>query len=247
MRNRKGIIVLGGQRCGKSWYLAQLALAYQKGGASTFVYNLGKLTDFPSCDFAKLLDYTEHEDYIREKYGDRELKRWKRTKEFRYIEYDGEIFHIKYFNRKFRGKGIKVTRLEKSFEAKFFNSFYKYISNCLLIFDDSKAFFSPNLTEYQHKFASSMNHCGSHHIDHKYKKAGVDCAFVFHALDQIPEQLLSYYTDDYIFTCLKYKQQPNFKRITDLELREFLEYAFKELQTLPKYTKLSFSSGKVLK
>lgn len=243
-RNRKGEYVVGGQRCGKSTYSNNKAKIYMNSGGSVLVYNLGMQSDFASCEVGKLLDDMEHIEEIKKRGGN--VKDWKQSgKPFLYMQDSkGNIFHIKEFNKFFYKKGLKVHRVERSLEDRFFFAYNKYIANTLLIFDDAKGIFSSNLRQWQYVLISAMNHTGKEHTSEIYRKfCGSDIIIIFHTIDNISSQLIDLYNDDYTFTCFYMKELPDFQRITNYELREFLIKSFDVLKTLPKYSYTAFQNG----
>lgn len=244
-RNRKGRIVVGAQRSGKSHYTNNLLEKYLNGGGSALVYNLGKETDFKNCELITLLGYNEHSDYILTEGGKQALKRWKDNgTPFIYMQSEsGEIFDIKQFVKKYKGQGVKCKRISNKMEDSFFYAYQKYISNTLLIFDDAKGIFKPNLREWQTVLVSSMNHTGKESIFKNYVGAGSDLVFIFHSVDHISSQLLDYYTDDYFFTTFVCKETPDFDRITNQELRDSLKVSFNALKKMKKYSYSVFYQG----
>jgi hypothetical protein len=245
-RNRKGNIIVGGQRGGKSYYTNKLIKKYISGGASALVYNLGKESDFDCCELVTLLGYNEHSDLILSKGGKIALKRWKDSgSPFLYMETAaGVVFDIKEFVKRYKGKGIKCKRLSTKMEDAFFYAYQKYISNTILVFDDGKGIFKPNLREWQTVLVSSMNHTGKESIYKNYVGAGSDLIFIFHSIDHISSQLLDYYTDDYYFTNFACKELPEFERISNEELRDSLKVSFNALKTMPKYSYSVFYQGR---
>lgn len=246
-RNRTGEFVLGAQRSGKSHYSNERCKDYQKSGGSCLVYNLGKESDFDSCELGALVGIREHEEILRKEKGENFVKNWKKEPYYIYIKTQSfGVIDIKDFNKFFKGRGLKVKRLTGEIEDIFFETLFKRISNTLIIFDDCKHIFKANLREWQNELLARMNHCGSHHKIKSYRGRGNDIILIYHSFNHIYSQVLDYYNDDYIFTCFVYKTEPDYTRLSDEELEESLKETFFKLKELPQYSRTHFYKGKTI-
>lgn len=241
--NRNCEIIVGGQRAGKSFYTAKKIDNYTKKGGSGIVYNLGKQTDFSNCDFFEPLSLKDHQKYIVAKEGKAALKEYNYFKEFKFFRYKGQIYDIGDFNNVLYGKAVKVGRISKRFEPAFFDAIFKKVSNIQMVFDDSKSLINDTPRDWENDYLTRMNHAGRDHDYRNYIGQGLDLTLMYHNLDQIPKAVWEAYNDDYIFTTFKYNKEPDFRDVSDYDLRRALEASFYLLKEQPKYSYTKYYQG----
>lgn len=237
------MLTIGAQRSGKSYKTNEDIKKYLKTGQSALIYNLGKHTDFQEAQYIELLDIRQHEEYIRETQGEKAQKKWSKYKEFLYFRYEEQVYSIKDFNAIFYGKAAKAHSLTQEAERLFFYAYFKYISNCILVFDDALPIFNTNLKDWMKTLLTRVNHTGRNHIDINYKGKGSDIVIIFHSLNQVPRSILDCYQDDWIFRTFKYSEKPEFQKIKNFELRKSLKASFDLLHKIEKYSYTDYRTG----
>mgnify|MGYP003645484370 CR=1 FL=1 len=237
------MLTIGAQRSGKSYKTNEDVKRYLKTGQSALIYNLGKHTDFKEAEYIELLDIRQHEEYIRETEGSGAQKKWTKYKEFLYFRYEDEVYNIKDFNAMFYGRGAKAHSLTTEAERLFFYSYFKYVSNTILVFDDALPIFNTNLKDWMKTLLTRVNHTGRNHTDINYKSKGSDIVIIFHSLNQVPRSILDCYQDDWIFRTFKYSEKPDFLKIKNFELRKSLKSSFDILHKVSKYSYTDYRNG----
>lgn len=225
--NRKLIIIIGAMRSGKSFWANEQIKKYNKQGQSAIVYNLGKPSDFNACI---PLFIPSAEDMIKS-----EGKGWKDAKNISYLYDEKETpYNIESFNIDFYSKSIKLPRANDLLtERLFFDAYFKYISNTLLIFDDARNIFRNGLKSEFIQLFSRINHTGIKHKAKNFIAKGSDIYLIFHSLDLVNPELFDYATHIINF---KYAMQPDFKAVENQQIREQIKKSFEALEKAPQYS-----------
>lgn len=247
MGNRSMTVVMGAQRSGKSFYTNEQIKGYIKNGGTALVHGIGKMTDWDACQHGVILDYKDHEDVIRELEGEKRLKEFRRYRKYEYIQLNSKSSkydRVEHYNALMYGKAGKFHPANEEIIGPFFRAYVKYISNCLLVFDDATATFRSKLPNWGQTLFSRINHTGDRHIDPRYQGLGSDVILIFHSLDFIANDILRLSQDDWTFRTFKYTQEPNFERVEHYELRRHLIAAFDVVQSAPQYSFVDFRNGR---
>ena len=117
--------------------------------------------------------------------------------------------------------------------ALMFEAYFQYVSNCLLVIDDAKSIFRYGLSAEHIQIFNRMNHTGRKNPVENWRAKGSDVIIIFHSLDHVNEQLFDAATH---IINLRYVFEPDFKNVTNLQLRAELEKSFKALSVAPKYS-----------
>ena len=214
--------VVGMQQSGKTYFCDQLIKQRQKIGGLGIVYNLGRDTDFESCNFAEVMTLEEHKKY----YGkdNKQIVYYKNKNEnkkpFSSIIYDA--------------KGLKFVQTEQAEEKQFFINIWRQVSNAVLIVDDCKTIFRHGLKQSHLNWFNRANHAGNKIVDKGWKNAGNDVYAVFHNLDEMPPFLWAYYTKVIQF---RTNQEPFLNQLTNHEQRNEILKAQQVLKELPRFSR----------
>jgi hypothetical protein len=223
--NRRLYILIGAQRSGKSYFSNDLLQKYKAAGNTGIVYNLGKPSDFAAAKEIFLCSEKQHVLNLG--------KAWKENPEFNIYEDENEIKNFQNFCLDWKGKAAKTARLDLTQERLFFESFYYYISNCLLIIDDARAVFRYGVKAEFLNIFSRLNHTGRKNPIKNWQAAGTDAIVIFHSLDHVNKELFDYATHIINF---KYSMQPDFDRVENSQIRTELKKCFNALNKAPQYS-----------
>jgi hypothetical protein len=223
--NRRLFIIIGAQRSGKSFFSNELIKKYLAAGNSSIIYNLGRPTDFEAAREIFLMSEKQHIKIIG--------KDWRNEPEFLFYEDEGQIKDFRNFCKDNTKKAVKAARLDLSQERLFFESFYYYVSNCLLILDDARAIFRNGVKAEFLNIFSRLNHTGRNNPVKNFRAAGSDVIVIFHSLDHVNKELFDYATHLINF---KYAMKPDFDRVENQQIRSELKKSFEALEKAPKYS-----------
>ncbi len=226
-RHRLNLIIAGAPRSGKTYYAEKLANNYANSGRIVLAYNVGLSGDFSDfeevefldkIDTSKLLDKVKRQSYLF-------------NPEIRLFKYKGKVYDMKYFVDVCKGKRLKSYRIaDQQSEDLFFLSIYKYIKNCLIIFDDIRPVFRSGLKRGSINLFSRINHTGLQSKNTSAKN-GVDVVLIFHNLDKVNSELYDYATHLIAFYCTRKSN-----KIGNEELECILDDVFEQLKSAEKYT-----------
>ena len=223
--NRRLYIIIGAQRSGKSFFSNQLIEKYKAAGNSAIVYNLGKPTDFKAAREIFLMSQRQHAAILGKSYKEQPF--------FRYYEDQDQVKDFYNFSPENAGRAVKAARLDLTAERLFFESFFKYISNSLLVIDDARAIFRNGVKAEFLTIFSRLNHCGRFNPVTNWQAAGADVIIIFHSLDHVNQELFDYATHIINF---KYAMRPNFDRVDNEDIRKHLQNCFSALEKAPQYS-----------
>jgi hypothetical protein len=226
------INIVGGERSGKSYLSKKIAEKYNKNG-SVLIYNIGRMSDFPDEEFTYFepLGFKEH---IKNMHSDSEIEDYKSDPRIIYFRYNKLIYHFEDFNDLFKGKKVKMFRMTKrSEENAFFETIYKYISNCLFVLDDCKPLFVYGLKENHIQLLSRKNHTGNESKNESSRGKGVDIINIFHGIDSVPIDIWLYTTHLFLF---KTSTNGTGKTLQDATLLKSIIVCQKKLLEVPQYT-----------
>lgn len=225
--DRRLYIIIGAQRSGKSFFSNNLIEKYKAAGNSALAYNLGRPTDFKAAKEIFLMSEKQHAIILG--------KAWKQNPTFEiYEDEKGETFNFRNFSPDWSGRSAKAAPIgDRQQERLFIESFYKYVSNCLLIIDDARAIFRYGITAEFLTLFSRLNHAGRHNPVKNWQASGVDVIVIFHSLDHVNKEFFDYATHVINF---KYAMEPDFDRVENKQIREQLFKSFKALEKAPQYS-----------
>lgn len=232
MMDKLQINIIGGERSGKSHLAKKLSEVYQKVG-SVLIYNIGRMSDFPNGEFHYFepLDFREHLKMLK---TEGEIEDYKANKTIDYFRFEGKIYHFKDFNQLFFQKKVKMYRITKrSEENAFFETMYKYVSNCLFVLDDCKSIFVYGLKDRHVQLLSRKNHTGNESNMEISRGKGIDIINIFHGLDSVPIDIWLYTTHVFLF---KTASNGTGKKLDDELLLKSIFYCQNKLKTDPIYT-----------
>lgn len=213
-------------RSGKSYFANSLISKYNAAGQSALIYNLGRPTDFKSARPGFLMNRNEH---IKE-LG----KEWKQSPNFfGFNDERGLKIKIEDFNKVYYKAALKVPRIDSITERLFIESYFEYISNTLLIFDDARALFRYGVKAEFLQLFSRINHSGIKHTAPAWRAKGTDIILIFHSIDHVNPELWDYATHLINF---KYAMEPDFNSIENRQIREQVKSSFAALSEAPQYS-----------
>ena len=238
--NQKLILVVGAMRSGKSFYTNQMAQRYNAAGWGVMVYNLGRPTDF-SCAKECFLVGKEKTAAIIGKYN-KDAKKAFLNDPFLYFYEDadtGKLRKLKNFTLPAKqgggvGQPVKFPPTDTESERLFFEAFYKYCSNTLLILDDMRSAFRHGLKAEVLQLFSRINHVGRDSAAPNWRAKGASVAVILHSLEDVNPDIFTYVTD---IDSFKYAFAPDFRQIQNPIIRVELEKSFNWLQTAPQYSR----------
>lgn len=226
-------VIVGMEWCGKSFWTQHYANKYAKQVGGVLVYNVGMDKDYEDYEFIELLDFDEHERFIRSNVGDVAAKKYAKKPSIMFFRYKESVYHLKYLSSMFFRKKLKCHSLFDREESEFFKSAYAYLSRMLLIMDDTRVSFSDGLKKGHRMLMSRKRHAGGNAIHKDKLKRGVDIVTMFHGIDLVNKEVWNYSTDLLLF---RTTDQPSFTKIKDGNLKAVIKEYYDLLINAPKYT-----------
>lgn len=225
--DRKLYLIIGAQRSGKSFFSNELIEKYKAAGNSCLVYNLGRPSDFTAAKEIFLMTRKQHAAILG--------KAWKQNPNFEiYEDENHETKQFFNFSPDWTGRAAKAARIsELNHERAFFDAFFQYVSNCLLVIDDARALFRYGVFAEFCTLFSRLNHSGRLNPVQNWRATGADVVIIFHSLDHVNAELFDYATHIINF---KYAMAPNFDRIENAQLKEQLIKSFNAMEKAPQYS-----------
>lgn len=225
-RKRFQNIVVGEEQSGKTYFLEHLA---KYNNSLSIAYNYSNPEDFKGFHEVDFLTVGETIKAIPEKEGKRRYQQNPFIAGFRYA---GKVYSIVDFSRMFQGCNVRARRIiDKKSENLLFHAFYRYLSDALLIVDDSRAIFRNGLKSGHADLFSRKNHTGADAIGNL--KLGTDVCTVLHQVDLVNSELWAY--GNYLIL-FRTNNEPNFKNIQDDRLISVISRCSVELKTAPKFS-----------
>lgn len=224
-RDRFLNLIVGAERGGKSYFAEGIMNKYCERGGMSLIYNQGKPSDFSSFEFIEIPDKMDVAAKIRSKQA--------RT---------AFLFnpHLPYFLDEDGVKRIKPVDIIKPgakyrvyrngctrMEAAFFKFAFLYLHDCIFTIDDARSITRKGLTEQLVTLFSRKNHAGR-----KTRPTGVDIQVIYHDLDTVPDEILTYCTH---FTLFRVNIMP--EKFGNIALYNIVKKCVNELNDLPKYSK----------
>lgn len=220
------IIIAGKPQHGKTFYTEKiLSQKMNNSGGWTFVYNVGRVTDWEDAKTARPV----HPSEIAERKGitkSAEIKDFvSRQRTIDAWEIEGKFYRSQDLPKIFAGETLKCY-CDLELQSRIHSTMFKYFYGGLIVLDDNRGVGKRTpqlLTLY-----SRSNHCGQAFT----KKAGMNLAVVYHSLDYVTEELYTYATHMVLF---KLNSKPRIKLRQDLE--EEISKAFEALSDAPMYSR----------
>ena len=227
---RNSVLLVGAEQTGKTYFAEQAAKEYVKNGRPALIYNIGKDTDFSGALVCTPIGKADLYNHTKNKAEQYKVKTLNNLPLFR-DETTGKVLPFSAFNKFYSGKLVKIYRVSKHDENLLFKSFFEYLYDTMIVFDDHRAITRHGLTHQQIELFSRKNHAG-----HKYArgKHGVDLFFVYHNLDTVPPELYDYLNRAVIFMLNRVPDN----RIDNEEFFEHISAAVAELKTLPRFSNI---------
>ena len=234
---RKGTIVVGAPRHGKTYFSERAGMAYAKAGGTSVAYNVGMPKDFASYISVSLITPAVKVEMIKEKGGKAKLSDMPQVIEFFKINETEKIYHLKDFCKIFKGKCVKVERLNPQYqeERMFFKVIFRYFYNTLVILDDFRAMTRNGMPSEFIELTSRQNHCGKNYATGD--AVGVDLIYIYHSFQYVPPEM---YTTANSIVQFKTQVEP-FAKDND-ELDELLKNNYKILRDAEKYSRFEIDT-----
>lgn len=224
---RQSIIIAGLERTGKTYWAEQIARQYITLGRPAVLYNAGMDKDFSGAEICNPLTFEDLQRRLPKK--SRYLIDSMECVEFFHDETTDKIYPMKIFRQFYAGKMVKIYAI--SDERFLFESFFRYLYDTLIIFDDIRATTRQGLSSNFIRLLSRKNHAGMR-MDRSGAQTGVDLFFIYHSLDTPPPELFDYSTRIVLFNLNRVPSD----RIKNQELWEVVETSVNELKLMPKYS-----------
>lgn len=230
---RQSVLIAGIEQSGKTYFAEQLAAKYIKANRPALIYNVGKDSDFAGAEECSPIgkqDLYNHTRNKKEQYGIKTLNNLPLFRD----EKTGKVLHFKDFNKFYSGKLVKIYRVRE--ESLLFKSFFMYLYNTLIIFDDNRATTRHGLGHEQIELFSRKNHAGAKYAN---GNQGVDLFFIYHNLDTVPPELYDYLTRAVLF---KLNRVPD-ARMNNPEFWENINDAVSKLKEMPRFSNIEIVLG----
>lgn len=223
---RQSVLIAGLERSGKTYFAEGIAAKYVSIGKTAVLYNAGNDKDFSNAEICNPV--TLDQMVRRMPKSKRHLIDRLECLEFFEDEKTGKIIPFKLFRKFYAGKMVKIYAIDD--ERYLFESFFRYVFDTLIIFDDFGANTRHGLSSNLIRLCSRKNHAG-----HKYCNElppGIDTFFIYHSLDTPPPQLYNYLTRIVLFRLNSIPE----KRINNEALWAAVSDCIEQLKSLPKYS-----------
>jgi len=230
---RKSTIIVGAQREGKTYYAESVLTEYAKKGGVAVAYNVGRPSDFSRFISVSLI--TPDVAYTMAKKAGKKIRMDDIPFEIGFFSVNERIYKIQDFCRLFRGKCVKIERLNpnKREENLLFEAIYKYFYNAIIVMDDFRSVTRHGLSKEFIQLSSRQNHTGFK-LGIPAEMCGIDMFIVYHAFSTVSVE-----TYDYINSIVQFRtaSPPDLKGNND-ELQEVLTRNYSELRDMPKYSRI---------
>lgn len=223
---RNSVLLAGVEQSGKTYFAERMAEAYIKAGRPALIYNVAKDSDFADAEICSPLSKDQLYRHTKNKAQQYNVKTLDNLPMFQ-DENTGKILPFSSFTKFYAGKLVKIYRVKD--EPLLFKSFFQYLYNTMIIFDDNRATTRHGLSHQQIELFSRKNHAGFKYAN---GKQGVDLFFIYHNLDTVPAELYDYINRAVLF---QLNRVPD-NRIDNPEFSEKIEQAVLELKTLPRFS-----------
>lgn len=223
---RNSILIAGIERSGKTYFAEQLSKKYILQNRPALIYNVGNDNDFSGAEICEPVSKRQmylHARSKKEMYNIKTLDKLTLFKD----DKTGKIYPFEAFSKFYAGKMVKIYRVEE--ERLLFKSFFTYLYNTLIIFDDNRASTRQGLGHEQIELFSRKNHAGFKYANGLH---GVDLFYVYHNLDTVPPELFDYITRAVLF---QLNRVPD-TRINNPEFWDYIEESVNELKELPRFS-----------
>jgi len=224
---RNSILVAGKEQSGKTYFSEQLAKQYIRAGRPAVIYNVGKDADFSGAEICTPISKQELYAHSKTKNQIYAIKTVNYLPIFK-DEKTGKLINFSDFNKFYRGKLVKIYRVKD--EEALIKSFFMFLYDTLIIFDDNRAMTRGGL-KWQHiELFSRKNHAG-----HRFApegKQGVDLMFIYHNLDKVPPELYDYVNRAIIFALNRVPENS----IDNEEFYQHINESINELRELPRFS-----------
>jgi len=154
-------ILMGKQRGGKTFLAETISKVLAQNGQTQLVYNRGKKSDFSNFESLEFPHISDIEKHIYETQGKDAQRLFKRFPEMSHFRYRGELHHLRRFNAVVKNAKLASFRVSRYEENLLFQSFYKYLTNTHIIFDDCRAITMKGLNDGLVDLISRRDQTGS--------------------------------------------------------------------------------------
>lgn len=236
---RKSTLVIGAQREGKTFFTEKMCIKYALSGGTSIAYNVGRPNDFQNFISVSLV--TPDVVYSMSKKGPNRIKYNDIPQQIDSFMHNqsGKIYDIKDFCKLFKGKCVKIERLnpQKREENLFFEAIYNYFYNCLIVMDDFRAVTRHGLSSQFIQLNGRQNHTG-YKLGIPAELCGVDMFMIYHSFDSVSDEMY-----DYINSIVQFKtaSPPNLEKYNP-ELERILSENYVSLRELPKYSRIEIDT-----
>lgn len=234
---RKGTILVGAPRHGKTYFAERAGISYAKKGGVAVAYNVGMQKDFYNYISVSLITPEKKVLMMKEKGQRAKLSDMPAVIDFFMVNETEKIYHLKDLCRMFRGKCVKIERLNPQLqeERMFFKAVFRYFYNALVILDDFRAMTRNGMPSEFIELTSRQNHCGKNYCTGE--SVGVDLIYIYHSFQYVPNEM--YTTSNSI---VQFKTQIAPKSTDNEELENLLTENYEYLKTAPKYTRIEIDT-----
>lgn len=228
---KKSALLAGLEQTGKTYFAEKYAQLHAKRGGVSVIYNVGKDSDFASAEICEPVQNEEIALYLS-----KEKKVLAKSSQ-KFIafrdEKTGKVVPFQNFCRFYAGKMVKIYRCKN--ERLLFKSFFTYLYNTVIIFDDNRATTRHGLSHEMIELCSRKNHAGAKYAN---GKQGVDLFFIYHNLDTVPGELYDYITHAVLF---RLNRMPEKSHFGNPEFFEAIGAAYSKLKDMPRFSRAEIS------
>lgn len=225
---KQGIIVAGVEQSGKTYYCELLAKKYIESGRTAVLYNVGKDADFSGAEICEPISIEDMHRTARDRKEQYAVKSLDHLPLFR-DERTEKILHFSAFRKFYAGKMVKIYRVRN--EGLLATSFFRYLYDSFIIFDDFRAATRHGLRHEHIELFNRKNHAGAKIAN---GKQGVDIAFIYHQLDIVPAELYNYVTRIVLFNL---NSMPDRGKMDNADFWEHVNEAYQELKKMPRFSR----------
>lgn len=227
---KHSVLIAGLEQSGKTYFCEQVAKAYVAGGKTAVIYNVGKDSDFAGAEICEPLSKETLYRNTRNKTEIAYIKSLGHIPAFR-DEKTGKVIPFQFFRQFYAGKMVKIYRAKD--ERFLFKSFFTYLFDTMIVFDDNRATTRGGLGHELIELCSRKNHAGAKYCESG--RQGVDLFFIYHNLDTVPPELYDYITRAVLFSL---NRMPEHSRVNNPEFWEIISESVEELKAMPKYSRI---------
>lgn len=233
-QHSKQIVIIGQERAGKTFWTEHFCNNYAKSKGAVCVYNVGMPSDYSNFLPFDLMDFNDHEDWIKYHSGKDAAKKYSRRPSIFLFKYKGKVYHYKDFSTLFYKKVTKTKSLYSQEDSALWMAFHHYFTRTLIVCDDSKVIFTDGLKKGHFMTLNRKNHCGEKNPNYQRLGAcGVDVVLMFHNADEVNKYIWNYTTDVILLNTVS---KPSLVELKAADQRQAVWKCWHDLKKSPEYT-----------